>query len=69
MTTVLHDPVPDGKTGPFMRLRHATMADGITITWDPRCDGCQADCPVCRAPAGPGCWHSQEYQRTLKRSE
>lgn len=34
-----HDPIPDGKTGPWCRERHNKDADGRYVH-DPRCGGC-----------------------------
>jgi cytochrome c5 len=34
-----HDPYPDGKTGPFLRERHAHNAKGALV-YDERCSLC-----------------------------
>lgn len=40
-TSTLHDPVPDGKTGPWLRERHARDAHGYVT--DLRCERCRQD--------------------------
>jgi len=56
MSETLHDPVPDGRTGPFLREPHATQGPnlGIGDAFDPRCAKCVAEreptCPACGDP-------------------
>ena len=40
MFEALHDPVPDGKTGPWLRERHAKDEHGFYV-FDARCQACQ----------------------------
>jgi hypothetical protein len=36
-----HTPIPDGRTGPFMRKPH--KKDGFVLVYDARCPKCVAD--------------------------
>jgi len=40
MMKLTHDPVPDGKSGPWLRERHLRDEVG-RLTYDERCDGCR----------------------------
>lgn len=37
----MHDLMPDGRTGPFLRVRHYHDRAG-TLTYDPRCRLCRS---------------------------
>jgi hypothetical protein len=44
MTGLLHDPIPDGKTGPFTRKPHLKLTpEGAGYAYDERCPRCQLD--------------------------
>lgn len=39
-----HTPIPDGKTGPFMRKPHNKITpEGAGYAYDPRCPQCRID--------------------------
>jgi hypothetical protein len=40
----MHTPIPDGKTGPFMRKPHKKLTrEGAGYDYDPRCPACQLE--------------------------
>lgn len=40
METQLHNPVPDGRVGPFARVPHLKRTGGLGYVFDARCAGC-----------------------------
>lgn len=63
-----HDPVPDGKHGPWRRKPHVKGEDGLYL-YDPRCGRCQAIAEVRSFTAGTFSEHVKNLDEVVREDQ